>query len=104
MKKAIVSGYASLDFAVGLAGYYKTGHTTVINDRSSNPWPHPGVETLPPFAPLTVAPFHFKPATSYVLFGPYAPFFPPRTIELLCVDVTGGAVNAVSPLTSILVQ
>lgn len=42
MRNAIASGYASLDFAVGLDGYFKVGHTTIVNDRSSDPWPLAG--------------------------------------------------------------
>lgn len=55
MKTAITSGYASLDFAVGLDGYYKVGHTTIINDRSSNPWPHPGGCALYTSKPIAAA-------------------------------------------------
>ncbi len=55
MKNAITSGYASLDFAVGLDGHYKVGHTTIINDRSSQPWPHPGGCALYASIPIAAA-------------------------------------------------
>ncbi len=55
MKRALVCGYASLDFAVGLAGHYQPGHTVLINDRSSEPWPHPGGCALYCAKPLAAA-------------------------------------------------
>ena len=42
MTRAVVTGYASIDYPAVLNGYFKADHTVLIRERSSDVFPRPG--------------------------------------------------------------